>query len=60
MNRIHEGVCYGDLGSPLISEDGILVGLVSMHNKTCANGSPDIYTNVYTLLQWIDYTINGI
>lgn len=47
-----EGACHGDSGGPLVSLNNTLVGLVSW-GVTCAVGYPDVYTRVYSFLDWI-------
>ncbi|XP_077260637.1 chymotrypsin-2-like [Temnothorax americanus] len=47
------GLCTGDSGSGLLrNSDRTIVGLVS-GVRPCAIGYPDIYTNVYTFVPWI-------
>lgn len=40
------------VGGPLITNEGVLVGIVSW-GVPCALGYPDIYTGVYKYLDWI-------
>ncbi|KAL0102756.1 hypothetical protein PUN28_018214 [Cardiocondyla obscurior] len=47
------GLCNGDSGSGLIRDsDRTIIGLVS-GGKPCAQGVPDVYTNVFSHLSWI-------
>ncbi|XP_018407525.1 PREDICTED: transmembrane protease serine 9-like [Cyphomyrmex costatus] len=47
------GLCKGDSGSGLIQDsDETIIGLVS-GGKPCAKGYPDVYTNIYPYLSWI-------
>ncbi|XP_012538935.1 chymotrypsin-2 [Monomorium pharaonis] len=47
------GLCNGDSGSGLIRDnDRTIIGLVS-GGRPCAQGYPDVYTNVYSHLSWI-------
>ncbi|XP_024885004.1 chymotrypsin-1-like isoform X2 [Temnothorax curvispinosus] len=47
------GLCTGDSGSGLLrNSDRTIVGLVS-GVRPCAIGYPDVYTNVYTFVPWI-------
>lgn len=48
-----EGACHGDSGGPLVSLNNTLVGLVSW-GVPCAYGYPDVYTKVYSFLDWIN------
>lgn len=57
LSPIGLGICFGDSGGPLIHNNRIH-GVVSM-SKPCALGSPDVFTNVYYFLGWIE-TITGI
>lgn len=49
-----QGACNGDSGGPLLSaENNALVGVVSWGIPPCASGFPDVYTRVYSFLDWI-------
>lgn len=48
---VGKGACNGDSGGPLITNDR-LIGIVSV-TVGCANGYPDLYTNVYEHRHWI-------
>lgn len=50
------GGCYGDSGSPLVANGGI-VGVVSF-GLPCAQGVPDILARVSHYLRWIDTTMS--
>ncbi|XP_071626254.1 chymotrypsin-2-like [Temnothorax longispinosus] len=52
------GLCNGDSGSGLIrNSDRTIIGLVS-GGRPCARGYPDVYTNVYSYLSWIEGKMN--
>ncbi|XP_011307750.1 chymotrypsin-2 [Fopius arisanus] len=51
FTKIGEGACHGDSGGPLTS-DGVLVGLVSF-GYPCARGYPDVFTRVWTFIDWV-------
>lgn len=53
-NQRNTGVCGGDAGSPLKTQDftEILIGVVSW-KVPCARGYPDVYTRVYPHMQFI-------
>lgn len=51
-----EGICIGDNGSPLVSS-GVLIGIASW-SSYCADGLPDVYTNVYAHSAWISGEMN--
>ncbi|OXU29928.1 hypothetical protein TSAR_004391 [Trichomalopsis sarcophagae] len=51
LTKVGEGVCHGDSGGPLVAGD-VQVGIVSFGNS-CARGDPDVFTRVYTFLDWI-------
>lgn len=53
-NAIGNGICKGDLGSPLVSMEGELVGLASWWFPGCAEGKPDVYTAVFPYMPWIN------
>lgn len=53
FSRKGQGVCYGDSGSLLIdTESRVLHGIVS-RGIPCAVGKPDIFTGVYSYIEWI-------
>ncbi|XP_016837475.1 chymotrypsin-2 [Nasonia vitripennis] len=45
------GACHGDSGSPLVVH-GVQVGIASFV-QPCAKGEPDVFTRVFTFLDWI-------
>ncbi|XP_011867932.1 PREDICTED: chymotrypsin-1-like [Vollenhovia emeryi] len=52
------GLCHGDSGSGLIQDsDGTIIGLVS-GGRPCATGYPDVYTNVFRYVSWINEKMN--
>lgn len=51
-NMKHRGSCRGDSGNGLIHE-GKLIGIVSS-SFGCALGYPDIHTNVFPFLKWME------
>jgi Trypsin len=52
--------CSNDSGGPLISDNGQLVGIVSVGGKSCADdGVPGVYTRVASYLDWITRTTKG-
>lgn len=55
--REGEGMCHGDIGSPLITKDGQLVGIASWrHSNGCGLGyhiHPDVYTRIFPYKNWI-------
>lgn len=57
---IEPSSCFDGLGSPLVSEDNIIFGIVSMFRSTCGLALNDIYTNVYTQVAWIWFVIEGL
>lgn len=52
-NTKRTGCCLGDSGSP-VAYNNILIGIVSW-STGCAQGFPDIFTDVYRHLQWITF-----
>lgn len=52
----NQGACHGDSGGPLVTSSNVanntLVGIVS-GGIPCARGYPDVYTRVYSFLDWI-------
>lgn len=55
--RPNHGMCNGDSGGPLISTDGILVGIVSW-GVPCAKGFPDGFTRISSFMPWIGERLN--
>lgn len=52
------GICFGDSGSPLINDEGIVAVVVS-GVLACARGGPDIFVRVSTYADWIDSYIQN-
>lgn len=52
LTKRGEGMCYGDSGSPLAANGG-LVGIVSWGIKPCATGAPDVFTRISSYVDWI-------
>lgn len=51
-NPIQRGICQGDAGSPLVSNNNELIG-IAVWFIPCGRGTPDVYVRVYPFLQWI-------
>ncbi|XP_008212399.1 serine protease 120 isoform X2 [Nasonia vitripennis] len=51
LTKKGEGACHGDSGGPLVS-DGVQIGVVSW-GTPCAKGKPDVFTRVYSYVDWI-------
>lgn len=51
-NAKGKGLCIGDAGSPLVAHNK-LIGVASW-SSYCAHDLPDVYTNVYANLDWIE------
>ncbi|XP_033221043.1 chymotrypsin-1-like [Belonocnema kinseyi] len=52
LNKKGEGACHGDSGGPLVADD-VQIGIVSW-GKPCAKGQPDVFTRVYSYMDWIN------
>lgn len=56
VNKDGVGACHGDSGGPLVDvtnpDTKVLAGVVSW-GVPCAKGYPDVYTRVYSFLDWI-------
>ncbi|XP_014209722.1 chymotrypsin-2-like [Copidosoma floridanum] len=52
FTRYGQGACNGDSGSPLVT-DGMQIGITSYVINSCADGNPDVFTRVYSYLDWI-------
>lgn len=49
----NQGICHGDSGGPLVSTTKkTLVGIASWVIP-CARGYPDVFTRIYSFLDWI-------
>lgn len=57
-NFVGSGMCLGDSGSGVVV-DNTLVGIVSS-SLGCAKGYPDIHTNIYSYLGWIEMQVNRL
>lgn len=55
--KVNDGACQGDSGGPLVI-NGVQHGITSWVIP-CAVGRPDVYTRVYSFLDWIDATIKS-
>ncbi|KAG7202864.1 hypothetical protein KM043_010014 [Ampulex compressa] len=51
LNKQGEGACHGDSGGPLVADDK-QIGVVSW-GIPCARGRPDVFTRVYSYVDWI-------
>ncbi|CAK1550807.1 unnamed protein product [Leptosia nina] len=51
FKKARMGICQGDSGGPL-TENKILVGITSW-NIPCAQGRPDVFTRVFSYVDWI-------
>ncbi|XP_051170631.1 chymotrypsin-2-like [Leptopilina boulardi] len=49
-----KGTCHGDAGGPVVIGE-YQVGLVSSGTEECAIGIPDVNTNVFIFIDWINY-----
>lgn len=58
-NSKNEGICIGDMGNALISEDGKLAA-VATWAFGCGRGLPDVYTKTYPHLNWIKNGMKSI
>ncbi|XP_063973029.1 chymotrypsin-2-like [Diachasmimorpha longicaudata] len=56
LNGKGEGACHGDSGGPLVA-DGVQIGVVSW-GTPCAKGKPDVFTRVYSYIDWINETMS--
>lgn len=60
-NQKSSGACHGDSGGPLVDttnpDSKELIGIVSW-GIPCAQGFPDVFTRVYTYLDWIQENID--
>jgi len=52
LTQSGEGACHGDSGGPLVDTNGNQIGIVSW-GTPCARGYPDVFTRVYSFLDWI-------
>lgn len=50
------GACMGDSGSPLVTEDRHIIGLVSW-GVPCAKNLPDVFTRVSVFRDWVVETV---
>lgn len=60
VGRQGESACNGDSGGPLITEDGVQIGLTSFGSgEGCHRGFPSVFTRVTRYLDWIS-EVTGI
>ena len=48
----------GDIGGPL-TLDGVQIGVASIFGESCAVGIPELFTRVWTFVDWIQKTIEA-
>lgn len=54
VGRERQSACNGDSGGPLITENGVLIGLTSFGSgEGCHHGHPTVFTRVNYFLGWI-------
>ncbi|XP_014235576.1 chymotrypsin-2-like [Trichogramma pretiosum] len=58
LNKKGQGACHGDSGGPLVSDD-VQIGVVSW-GTPCAKGRPDVFTRVYSYLDWIQEYVGDL
>eukprot|EP01134_Creolimax_fragrantissima_P002886 CFRG2886T1 len=52
------GTCSGDSGGPLfISKENIQLGITSFGSNDCASGSPIVFTDARSFIEWIESRI---
>ncbi|KAG5670672.1 hypothetical protein PVAND_000920 [Polypedilum vanderplanki] len=56
-NLVGEGFCNRAFGSPLVSDSKLIA--IASWNVPCALGYPDVYSRIFTSLDWIR-TVTGI
>ncbi|XP_046430238.1 chymotrypsin-2-like [Neodiprion fabricii] len=56
LTDVGEGACHGDSGGPLVA-DGVQIGVVSW-GTPCALGEPDVFTRVWSFIDWITENIS--
>lgn len=49
----------GDLGEPLVTDEGYIIGIVSSGLGQCASGGFNLYTNVYRYLNFINESMTA-
>lgn len=54
-----ENICAEVLGSPLVTNNSILYGIMTMNEETAINSSLNIYANIFDQIIWIRYIIYG-
>ncbi|XP_031631436.1 coagulation factor IX-like [Contarinia nasturtii] len=63
IGPINVGICHGDSGGPLVDssnpENKVLVGIISW-GIPCGKGWPDVYTRVYSYLDWIQSEMENL
>lgn len=61
VGREQSSVCFGDSGGPLITEDGLLIGVTSfVSGRGCHLGYPSAFTRVTYYLDWIRYVTGEV
>ncbi|CAG4926710.1 unnamed protein product [Colias eurytheme] len=54
ISRPQAATCSGDSGGPLIADaNGEIIGIVSFNVKPCGLNYPDVFTKVYSFVDWI-------
>lgn len=47
------GICYGDIGGPLVIEGEGQIGVQAFFNVQCAFGTPEVYAGINYHIDWI-------
>lgn len=50
----YAGTCGWDVGGPLVTSDGIQIGIATFHVGDCGSGFPSGFTKVSSFLGWIE------
>lgn len=53
------GLCRGDMGGPLTDADGHLIGIASLNMNCERNDTPDIFTRVNQMMNFIQWALRN-
>ncbi|CAB9512913.1 Chymotrypsin-like elastase family member 1 [Seminavis robusta] len=57
VDENNAGICFGDSGSPLVNDAGLVLGVASFVIQSCDSRFPDFFTRISTYSNWLQRSI---